>query len=281
MLDFGISLRTGIPLAEQYAAVVKSKQFADLESSSRSFLSANPIVHETYGWVQDPLHQWSRQWEYPFILQYIERELSHSESDSPEILDAGSGITFFPYYLKNRWPSASVTCCDYDNSLNRVFSHVGESLPPQSQLAFQCTPLQKLPFDDKRFSILYCISVLEHTTDYLAIIREFHRVLRPGGLFLATFDIALDGISEILPTEADSLHECILSHFQLSEPTPVPSDVPAEGITSRSIGEADPALLPWRYPFLSMIKSALKRRSIPSHWRKHLTVFCCGYRKPQ
>lgn len=281
MLDFGISLRTGIPLTDQYAAVIKSKLFADLESSSRSFLSANPIVQKTYGWVQDPLHQWSRQWEYPFILQYIEQQLSQNEYGSPQILDAGSGITFFPYFLKNRSPGASVTCCDYDSSLDRVFSHVGQSLPPQSQVAFHCAPLQKLPFDDERFSIVYCISVLEHTTDYLAVVREFHRVLKPGGLFLATFDIALDGISEILPTEADRLHECILSRFRLSEPTPNPSEVPSDGITSRNIGEADPSLLPWRYPFLSMIKSALKRRSVPSHWRKHLTVFCCSYRKPE
>lgn len=281
MLEFETPLRSGIPLADQYAAVVKSKPFTDLENSSHSFLSANPIVQKTYGWVQDPLHQWSRQWEYPFILQYIERELSHSESGSPEILDAGSGITFFPYYVKDRWPSASVTCCDYDNSLDKVFSRVGESLSPQSQVAFQCAPLQKLPFDDERFSIVYCVSVLEHTTDYLAVVHELHRVLKPGGLFLATFDIALDGISEILPTEADRLHECILSRFQLNEPTPNPGEVPPDGITSRSIGEGDPSLLPWRYPFLSVIKSALKRRSLPSHWRKHLTVFCCSYRKPE
>jgi SAM-dependent methyltransferase len=239
------------------------------------------VVQKTYGWVQDPLHQWSRQWEYPFVLQYIARELNSGTTDRPEILDAGSGITFFPFYLKMRWPDASVTCCDYDNSLSRIYSQVQASLVARSQIEFRVAPMQRLPFDDGQFSILYCVSVLEHTTDYLGIVREFHRVLRPGGLFLATFDISLDGVSEILPAEADHLHESILSHFQLIDPTRNPSAIPAAGVTSERLGEVNRALLPWRYPLLSMVKSAIKRRRVPVHWRKRLTVFCCSYRKPE
>jgi len=279
MFEECASVGVGTPRVEQYQAVVRSPLFAELEDWSGSFLKTNPIVQQSYGWVQDPLHQWSRQWEYPFVLEYIGRELNANGTARCHILDAGSGATFFPFFLKKRWPDIALTCCDYDQSLARIFSGVQAPLLPPFQIAFRSAPLQHLPFDDGQFAILYCISVLEHTTDYAAIVREFHRVLRPGGLLLATFDIGLDGVSEISPDQADRLHHIILSHFHLTEPTEDPSESFAAGITSSQLGKVDAALLPWRYPFLSWIKAIVKSRKVPAHLRKNLTVFCCGYRK--
>jgi SAM-dependent methyltransferase len=43
-----------------------------------------------------------------------------------------------------------------------------------------------LPLDDHSADVLYCSEVLEHIPDPEGLLREFRRVLRPGGLFLMT-----------------------------------------------------------------------------------------------
>jgi ubiquinone/menaquinone biosynthesis C-methylase UbiE len=60
-----------------------------------------------------------------------------------------------------------------------------------------------LPFADNTFSVVSCIEVLEHLFDPLGALREARRVLKPGGVVIATtpnlgfwrqrFDIALLG----------------------------------------------------------------------------------------
>lgn len=45
--------------------------------------------------------------------------------------------------------------------------------------------LAKLPFHDATFDLIHCRWVLEHLCDPLAVFREFARVLKPGGHFIA------------------------------------------------------------------------------------------------
>ena len=54
-----------------------------------------------YRWVIDPLYHWSRQWEYPFVYEKI-KSLASKNPDLA-ILDAGSGFTFFPFYLASQF----------------------------------------------------------------------------------------------------------------------------------------------------------------------------------
>ena len=88
---------SGIPNNSYYASVVGSDTFIEMERFSREFLAAHPVVQASYGWVSDPLHQWSRQWEYPFVYQAIREELQRRTGTATDILDAGSGATFFPF----------------------------------------------------------------------------------------------------------------------------------------------------------------------------------------
>ena len=44
----------------------------------------------------------------------------------------------------------------------------------------------KLPFGDNTFDMIICSEVLEHLHEYKEAINEVHRVLKPGGKFLAS-----------------------------------------------------------------------------------------------
>ena len=47
---------------------------------------------------------------------------------------------------------------------------------------------EDLPFSSERFDRVVSVCVLEHTKDDARVLREVHRVLKPGGLFTVTVD---------------------------------------------------------------------------------------------
>jgi ubiquinone/menaquinone biosynthesis C-methylase UbiE len=51
----------------------------------------------------------------------------------------------------------------------------------QRQLFFQVANGMQLPFADNTFDAIVCSEVLEHVENYLAILQEIRRILKPGG----------------------------------------------------------------------------------------------------
>ena len=270
-----IEIPSGIPDRSDYDAVTGSELFASMETFSGEFLAGHPVVQASYGWVADPLHQWSRQYEYPFVYKSVFEEIGKRQT--VDILDAGSGATFFPFLLREKMRQGSVTCCDYDATLEPIFDAVNAER--ESDVRFSQADLRRLPFADESFDVIYCVSVLEHTDQYEDIVREFHRVLRPQGVLVATFDIGLDGVSDISPAAARALHRCIESNLGPSDVADGAIVVGPSAITSAGLGAERPELLPWRYPLLSFVKAVWKRRTLPSRIGKNLTVLCARYFK--
>lgn len=54
-------------------------------------------------------------------------------------------------------------------------------------LSFHRQNLEKLAFVNNSFSMIYSFHVLEHVSDHLAVLRELHRVLSPGGVLFIGF----------------------------------------------------------------------------------------------
>ena len=266
-------LMSGIPRIAAYRELLEAPLFRAMESFSDEFLRRYAFVQDHYSWVKDPLHQWSRQWEYPFVYQAITSAIQ--PGSRVRVLDAGSGITFFPYYLANTVKGSSITCCDSDASLQSLFEQVTEPA-----VRFIAADLHSLPFADGEFDVVYCVSVLEHTRSYARILDEFRRVLRPGGSLILTFDIGLDGVSDIALEPMRVLLGEVEKRFRCQgERAEVDIDH-AEILTSRYARSLDAQLLPWRFPRLALLKAMLRAKRLPISLNKNLTVYCSIFVKP-
>ncbi|HTY76565.1 MAG TPA: class I SAM-dependent methyltransferase [Candidatus Bathyarchaeia archaeon] len=267
-------LSQGVPSERDYLSAIRSEEFAHLREFSHQFLAQFPRELQPYAnrWVSDPLHQWSRQWEYPFVLSRLRPAL---RAGAPlRVLDAGSGVSFFPYYLGSLFPSLHITCCDSDPLVGRAFASIGARA--DASVEFTCADLRRVPLADASCDAVYCISVLEHTHNYPDIVGEFKRILRPGGHLLLTFDISLDGAGEATLVRASEIMTLVARDFDHSgwDGSSVASEVNDPGVfTTRKAESIDASLLPWRRPRLfSRIKSLLTRGS--ASWPPLLTIMC-------
>jgi len=267
----------GIPTIDSYRELLKSNLFRSMETFSSQFLKKNKIALQEYRrkWVADPLHQWSRQYEYPFVYFHVRDYINNQQKSDLKILDAGSGVTFFPYYLCSNSPKIKVYCCDYDLTHGQIFDNINKNLNLPNN--FFPADIRRLPFGTSTFDIVYCISVLEHTDDYDIIIQEFKRILKPNGLFIVTFDISIDGIDDIPREKAVELIESLEKHFFCTNGFNSKQDldlIDSEKIlTTRYIRELDKNLLPWKYSCSNALKDLLRLRA-PKRFFTNLTCFC-------
>ncbi|MHC4192619.1 MAG: class I SAM-dependent methyltransferase [Planctomycetota bacterium] len=272
-------LPQGLVKTSDYKALLQSELFSRMEKFSNNFIGLNGDTLSPYGrkWVLDPLHQWSRQWEYPFVFSQIQEHAMHRPGPK-RILDAGSGITFFPYFLQRSIDHASVTCCDTDATLSQIFTSVNQRTG--SNIDFLCRDINNTELQSGSFDAIYCISVLEHTRNYDQIIKEFIRLLKDDGIIVVTFDISLDGCSDIplsdlrklvtslqnllAPTDQNSIN-CLLD-----EPNLFAGDI----VTTAFVSDWNKSLLPWKYPLLSAVLASIKKRKLPRSAVKSLTFTC-------
>ena len=160
-----------------------------------------------------PPHWWSRPYEYAWASKF-------AESDDI-VLDAACGICHpLKFYLLDN--CREVYACDIDKRilspeeiLKDIADDFGEETAtyfPQKYLkniSYCQSSLTALPYEDKTFNKIYCISVLEHLDDifnkyskmidmgvfnrlfsrdmYLSL-KEFKRTLKDDGLIILTFD---------------------------------------------------------------------------------------------
>lgn len=248
-----------IPRLGIYRNLLKSQEFINMEKFSDEFRHRNKELYRKYGksWVLDPLHQWSRQWEYPFIYQSIKQHMAGR--NNVKILDAGAGFTFFPYYLADTIPNITITCVDSDHRLAEMYSETNSLT--RDDVTFIASDLRNIKTEDKTYDIVYCISVLEHTKNYDVILKELSRVAKDNALLLVTFDVALEGKSDIPINDAASLVNVIKYYFPDSNIDS--SDVLGlrkvdDIVSTEYFIKNEKDLLPWRNPILNYVYDTLK-----------------------
>lgn len=266
-------LRDGVPLKREYDNLVRSAVFEEMEAFSQAFLERNRNVLRRYigKWgAENPFRAWSRQWEYPYVFSKVAKVVR--DRPQAKILDAGSGATFFPFYLRHCFPGTTVACCDSDPALKDVFSQLNQTM--RRDIDFSTADIRTLPYDDRSFDLVYCVSVLEHTDRYEEIVHELQRV-SSGGEVVITFDVCLDGTRDVRLEHLDGLLEVLAAAFgrdQSEVVREVRSQLSNPAIVTTCT--VNPNLLPWRGPpFLHRLKSSLVNRRLV-HWPPSLAVCC-------
>lgn len=119
-----------------------------------------------------------------------------------DALDAGAGRGIASYALAR--DGFTVTALEPDPS-NLVGSGAIRTLATEAGIPIRVEEnlSERLPFADNSFDVIFARAVLHHIDDLLAAMREFHRVLRPGGVFVAAREHVIDDASE-LPAFFDS-----------------------------------------------------------------------------
>ncbi|MBA7646169.1 Ubiquinone biosynthesis O-methyltransferase [subsurface metagenome] len=161
---------------------IVSRKFEGYKLNSDLILSSNQL--------------WAiREWEYPWAI------LNSEISKETKILDVGSGWSLFPLYLATI--SDQITSIDISEKQMNTYSPFLANLLGKT-VNYEVGDALNLRYTDNSFDFVYCISVLEHLEeetnkngervnyhrkklDRIAI-REFLRVIKPGGNVILTFD---------------------------------------------------------------------------------------------
>ena len=277
-------LSNGIPRKTEYQRLASQPLYEELLQFSRQFevrCRDGGMFSKLYGlkWVEDPFLQWSRSWEYVYVLQRLEHWWK-SHSGTSDLVDAGSGFTFFPFYLQQLHPIAKIRCFDADITVGKAIARAGRATSTAPD--FYLENLEQLKQETESIDVVYSISVIEHTQHPRQVIDEIHRILKPGGLFLCTFDISFE---EQSPMHVRHVEKLIARVLELFDQEPGWNDIGVAGassdpdaVTTRWISEVAPEKLPWKFPTLIWLYDALRGRLRSSLYRP-MTFYCGAYYK--
>jgi SAM-dependent methyltransferase len=271
-------LSSGIPGISEYQALDGEREFRRLFDYSRSFQSeanASDGHSRLYGakWVDDPFLQWSRRWEYVYVLQRLE-DWWQDAPQAPLIADAGSGFTFFPFYLKKLRPDARILCIDADPTAGRAIDEATRVLGSGPQ--FSQEDLERLGQASESLDAIFSVSVIEHTNEPQQVVEEIHRVLKPGGMFVCTFDVSFETGSPMRVEQVERLVHRLHDLFDAAdkEQTNIAENAARpDRVTTEWISREFPDRLPWRHPRLIWLYDALRGRFRSGLYRP-MTFYC-------
>ena len=138
-----------------------------------------------YRTLPSSLH-WSRQTEWPWAIREAVLEKHHS------VLEAGGAGCMMKYPVAKRCRRLVVADIDQDDMrhTDRAVDLLGFE-----NITQVVGDVRALPFPDRWFDRVFCVSVLEHVPDgHVKAARELVRVLKSGGILLLTMDVVMDGV---------------------------------------------------------------------------------------
>jgi len=104
------------------------------------------------------------------IWPEIDYELNdHKQHLNGIVLNAGAGTRDISHLVNGKLINQDIKWENDNRSHIHVFS-----------------PLHDIPFEDKYFDTIACLAVLEHVENPVDVVKEFYRVLKTGGVVIAS-----------------------------------------------------------------------------------------------
>jgi ubiquinone/menaquinone biosynthesis C-methylase UbiE len=113
------------------------------------------------------------------LLKFVDE---WNPSPSMDFIDVGCGAGFLTYDLARR----GLRGVGIDGAASMVDFCRAESerQNPESPWKYQQSDVESIPYPDNSFDVAICCGVIEYLPDDQGLLREVHRILRPGGRFL-------------------------------------------------------------------------------------------------
>lgn len=152
--------------------------------------------HKKVGYMYD----WSRQWEYPWIL----KNTPLRKTDI--VLDVGGGTCHLPSIVARRVKTVTVGDCYHE----RMF------IPTEKNVEFLKMDISQYT-SDIQYDIVLCVSVLEHIDDYFQAIKNITKLVKCGGYLVMTLDMFLDNFKNCKERDIKKVLNILKSDFELGE----------------------------------------------------------------
>ena len=107
-------------------------------------------------------------------------------SSDARVLDVGCGSGWASRILAEYAFNGRVTGIDISDEMIRV---ARESSQSQTNVDFEIASAEQLPFSDHEFTHAFSMESLYYYRNIPKALKEIHRVLKPGGLFVAVVDL--------------------------------------------------------------------------------------------
>lgn len=167
--------------------------------------------------------------------------------EDARVLDLGCGSGWATRLLAGYAARGNVIGLDISDEMIEVARSSSNEF---DNVEFQVGSAERLPFDDRYFTHAFSMESLYYYADVLAALREVHRVLEPGGLFVAVLDLYKENepshqwIEQLrVPVHLLSVEDYHalfakagfgeVSDRRLYDPTPVPEDYAGGSFKSR------------------------------------------------
>lgn len=214
-IDSNIFNRCGLAALSDLKNQEWMELFALLEKEQALFLQNETKFRSSeYKWPKDPLHTWSRLWEYPYVYYHIKQLKGRfKEGELPIVIDFGSGVTFFPFSIARL--GYHVICIDNDPICQKDMLRAIDCFPcPPGKVEFEINFNNKILIDAEKVDIVYCISVLEHIVHLEEVINEIARILKPAGICIVTIDLDLRGDQNMGIERYKQLRKLLFEYFE-------------------------------------------------------------------
>jgi SAM-dependent methyltransferase len=102
------------------------------------------------------------------------------------VLDVGCGSGWATRLLAEYASNGQVTGIDISDEMINLARESSRSFP---QCDFEIASAERLPFNDNEFTHAFSMESLYYYRDIPGALKEIHRVLKPGGVFVAVVDL--------------------------------------------------------------------------------------------